>query len=356
MPSTKVSRKDSLVNRATCGGPIKAGLVPRATNFMFGNRNKPNLDKVTDYPSKCWGGSDGGGLGSSGGGSGGDGEKGTLFIWNEANGIEQDKLNKLIDKDNVETIEAHFNKIVVLANSAAAAGNKDEKLEKQWSDIIDPLTPQFSGVVQKGLVLYYAEQSQNLVDYVWEKYKDEVTMLAIDAGAGRPAYISDMETKANEPTTNKIDLAWTDGWNKASSNPLPRGANMPDLWKYYYGQFYSDCALYQNYSKEGDLKTGYINQNIWNFVNDKWSKSYKEEGDSRVVGLCMSDCFQYLRTDTDEKGNLLCKDKIDCPRSCSYWRDIKTILDSRPEKFKWPDLFLYYGAYTNSDTQCTLDR
>ena len=34
--SKKVSHRSSITNQSTCGGPIKAGLAPRSTNFMMG--------------------------------------------------------------------------------------------------------------------------------------------------------------------------------------------------------------------------------------------------------------------------------------------------------------------------------
>lgn len=58
MPSSKISKKSSLVNRNNvCGGPIKAGLAPRSTNFNFSMkpnhrfRGKPFVDnkKSSDY-------------------------------------------------------------------------------------------------------------------------------------------------------------------------------------------------------------------------------------------------------------------------------------------------------------------
>ena len=65
--SKKVSHKASITNRPTCGGPIKAGLAPRSTNFMMGvKRNhrfsgKPFAGKAADYPPKCRGESSGSG-------------------------------------------------------------------------------------------------------------------------------------------------------------------------------------------------------------------------------------------------------------------------------------------------------
>ena len=53
--SKKVTRKASITNRPTCGGPIKAGLAPRSTNFMMGVkrnhhfREQPFKDENTDY-------------------------------------------------------------------------------------------------------------------------------------------------------------------------------------------------------------------------------------------------------------------------------------------------------------------
>ena len=57
--SRKVTMKSSMVNRPTCGGPRKAGLAPRSTNFMMGvKRNhrfsgKPFAGKAADYPPGC---------------------------------------------------------------------------------------------------------------------------------------------------------------------------------------------------------------------------------------------------------------------------------------------------------------
>jgi len=68
--SRKVTMRSSMTNRPTCGGPKKAGLAPRGTNFMMGvKRNhrfsgKPFAGKAADYPMSCRGG------GSSGGGNG----------------------------------------------------------------------------------------------------------------------------------------------------------------------------------------------------------------------------------------------------------------------------------------------
>ena len=67
--SRKVTMKSSMVNRPTCGGPRKAGLAPRSTNFMMGVkrnhhfRGTPFAGKAADYPDKCRGESSG----SSGG-------------------------------------------------------------------------------------------------------------------------------------------------------------------------------------------------------------------------------------------------------------------------------------------------
>ena len=57
--SRKVTMKSSMVNRPTCGGPIKAGLAPRSTNFMMGVkrnhhfRGTPFAGKAADYPPEC---------------------------------------------------------------------------------------------------------------------------------------------------------------------------------------------------------------------------------------------------------------------------------------------------------------
>ena len=75
--SRKVSHRSSITNRPTCGGPIKAGLAPRSTNFMMGvKRNhhfsgKPFAGKAADYPPECRGGDSNGGGSSSGGGGNG---------------------------------------------------------------------------------------------------------------------------------------------------------------------------------------------------------------------------------------------------------------------------------------------
>jgi len=48
-----------MTNRKTCGGPIKAGLAPRSTNFMMGVkknhhfRGTPFAGKKADYPPEC---------------------------------------------------------------------------------------------------------------------------------------------------------------------------------------------------------------------------------------------------------------------------------------------------------------
>lgn len=68
--SRKVMMRSSMTNRPTCGGPRKAGLAPRGTNFMMGVkrnhnfRGTPFAGKAADYPMSCRGG------GSSGGGNG----------------------------------------------------------------------------------------------------------------------------------------------------------------------------------------------------------------------------------------------------------------------------------------------
>ena len=70
--SRKVSHRSSITNRPTCGGPIKAGLAPRSTNFMMGvKRNhhfsgKSFAGKAADYPPECRGGDSNGGGSSSG--------------------------------------------------------------------------------------------------------------------------------------------------------------------------------------------------------------------------------------------------------------------------------------------------
>ena len=59
MPSKKVSHRASITNQSTCGGPIKAGLAPRSTNFMMGVKRNHHFtpgqpfkdDKNEDY--KC---------------------------------------------------------------------------------------------------------------------------------------------------------------------------------------------------------------------------------------------------------------------------------------------------------------
>ena len=57
--SRKVSHRSSITNRPTCGGPIKAGLAPRSTNFMMGVkrnhhfRGTPFAGKKVDYPPEC---------------------------------------------------------------------------------------------------------------------------------------------------------------------------------------------------------------------------------------------------------------------------------------------------------------
>ena len=66
--SRKVTMRSSMTNRPTCGGPKKAGLASRGTNFMMGvKRNhrfsgKPFAGKAADYPMSC--------RGSGGGGNG----------------------------------------------------------------------------------------------------------------------------------------------------------------------------------------------------------------------------------------------------------------------------------------------
>ena len=68
--SRKVTMRSSMTNRPTCGGPKKAGLAPRGTNFMMGVktnhvfRGTPFAGKAADYPMSCRGG------GSTGGGNG----------------------------------------------------------------------------------------------------------------------------------------------------------------------------------------------------------------------------------------------------------------------------------------------
>ena len=68
--SRKVTMRSSMTSRPTCGGPRKAGLAPRGTNFMMGVktnhvfRGTPFAGKAADYPMSCRGG------GSSGGGNG----------------------------------------------------------------------------------------------------------------------------------------------------------------------------------------------------------------------------------------------------------------------------------------------
>jgi hypothetical protein len=53
--SKKVSHRSSITNQPTCGGPIKAGLAPRSTNFMMGVkrnhhfRGQPFKDDEKDY-------------------------------------------------------------------------------------------------------------------------------------------------------------------------------------------------------------------------------------------------------------------------------------------------------------------
>jgi len=55
----KFSHRDSIVNQPTCGGNIKAGLAPRATNFMLGvNKNhhfrgSPFVDDKTSLDYEC---------------------------------------------------------------------------------------------------------------------------------------------------------------------------------------------------------------------------------------------------------------------------------------------------------------
>ena len=44
MPSKKFSYRDSMINRPTGGGNIKAGLAPFATNFMMGVKTNHNFD------------------------------------------------------------------------------------------------------------------------------------------------------------------------------------------------------------------------------------------------------------------------------------------------------------------------
>ena len=82
--SRKVTMRDSMTNRPTCGGPRKAGLAPRGTNFMMGVktnhvfRGTPFAGKAADYPMSCRGG------GSSGGGNGltlGGGLLGSVGEW-----------------------------------------------------------------------------------------------------------------------------------------------------------------------------------------------------------------------------------------------------------------------------------
>ena len=76
--SRKVTMRDSMTNRPTCGGPRKAGLAPRGTNFMMGVktnhvfRGTPFAGKAADYPMSCRGG------GSTGGGNGGGGLLGSV--------------------------------------------------------------------------------------------------------------------------------------------------------------------------------------------------------------------------------------------------------------------------------------
>ena len=71
--SKKVSHRASITNRPTCGGPRKAGLAPRSTNFMMGVkrnhhfRGTPFAGKAADYPDKCRGESSGGGSSSGNG-------------------------------------------------------------------------------------------------------------------------------------------------------------------------------------------------------------------------------------------------------------------------------------------------
>lgn len=57
--SKKVSHKDSISNQDTCGGPKKAGLAPRSTNFMMGVkrnhhfRGQPFKDDKTSDDYEC---------------------------------------------------------------------------------------------------------------------------------------------------------------------------------------------------------------------------------------------------------------------------------------------------------------
>lgn len=59
--SKKISHRASITNRPTCGGPRKAGLAPRSTNFMMGvkrnhkfNVNPINKKMLLDYPDTCY--------------------------------------------------------------------------------------------------------------------------------------------------------------------------------------------------------------------------------------------------------------------------------------------------------------
>ena len=62
--SSKVTRKSSISNRPTCGGPIKAGIAPRATNFNLSMKpnhrfsGRPFVDNKnsSDYASNISGG------------------------------------------------------------------------------------------------------------------------------------------------------------------------------------------------------------------------------------------------------------------------------------------------------------
>jgi hypothetical protein len=68
--SKKVSHKASITNQPTCGGPIKAGLAPRSTNFMMGVkanhhfRGQPFKDDEKDYACNNSDSGDGSNFGS----------------------------------------------------------------------------------------------------------------------------------------------------------------------------------------------------------------------------------------------------------------------------------------------------
>jgi hypothetical protein len=137
--SRKVTMSSSMTNRPTCGGPRKAGLAPRGTNFMMSvKRNhrfsgKPFAGKAADYPMSCRGSGGGGNGLTLGGGLPPTGTyKVRTTLKKEKEGEQVNKATYFFEYRDTATGEekyAHFMTVVAADSTRDSWGNTTRVLE-----------------------------------------------------------------------------------------------------------------------------------------------------------------------------------------------------------------------------------